>query len=69
MDITPLPFQAGSQFNSSPRLFRLAVTAGWLAGRGSAERARRSRWIAEDMDAAMAAARAFLELNQSLINS
>lgn len=68
MAINPSGLQAASQFCRSPRLLRLAVIAGWVAGKSSVERAHRSRWSAEDMDAAMAAALAFLELNQSLVS-
>lgn len=61
--------QVAFQSVQSPKLLQLAVTAGWMAGKGSLERAHRSRWSAEDMDAAITGALAFLELNQSPIDS
>ena len=64
MDTNPRLQKMASKFSKSPRLLQLAVIAGWLAGESSAERAHRSRWNAEDMNAAIAAALAFLELNQ-----
>lgn len=57
--------QVASPFGQSCRLLQLAVTAGWLAGNWSAERAHRSCWIAADRSAAVNAALAFLELNGS----
>lgn len=46
-------------------LLRLAATAGWNAGKCSAERGLRSSWNAADWDAAADAILAFLELNAS----
>lgn len=66
MDGYGLHFQLmDSPLCQSARLFRLAVTAGWQAGKWSAQRAGRSEWTAEDKAAAINGALAFLELNGS----
>lgn len=64
MDTNPRLQQMASTFSKSPRLLQIAVTAGWLAGKSSAERAHRWSWSSEDKNAAIAAVLAFLELNQ-----